>query len=218
MESLGGLVASAPDVTKLLMEMSFSSRIRRRVLFPDRGGETGAAPLSSLLGREDLVPTANDGTWAGGRAEHLDSLFLQLDTSSDALSTTGTAGQAVMPRWHGGLWNGTRAAGYIFPSSAPKVAPGGTTAYGTGLRIESDPPPFGATFAELRNLNPNRKADHLYPWIRDLLTPGKGLGAAVTGSDVGVLLAFFQSSPDAPPGGAAIGVTDWGMPFEEVDP
>jgi hypothetical protein len=119
---------------------------------------------------------------------------------------------------HGGLWNGTRGAAYVFPSAIPTIARGEGTPQGTGARIELTPPPFGATFAELRNLNPNLAGDHLYPWIRDLLTPGMGLGPSATRTAPRSWLSLFQTSASSPLAGAAIGVTRWGAPFEEIDP
>jgi hypothetical protein len=209
MESLGGLVGSAADITRLAMEISLGTRVRRRVLFPDRGERTyswGWGP--------DLVLGGQDGTWSPGTSGYLDALFLNIDSRGPAL-VIGNA--HVHPRWHGGLWSGTRGGMYVFPAAPPRVRPGEDTAYGRGLTIEYDVPPFGATFTELRNLNPPTD-DHLYPWIRDLLTPGISTtrfvdrGPAVL--DVLLLVAPADGSREAD----GLGVSDWGAPFEEIDP
>jgi hypothetical protein len=117
-----------------------------------------------------------------------------------------------------GLWDGTRAATYVFPSTRPERVVEPTEPPGPlPWTVSRDPAPFGATFTELRNLNPPADA-HLYPWIRDLLTPGISTtrfvdrGPAVL--DVLLLVAPADGSREAD----GLGVSDWGAPFEEIDP
>jgi hypothetical protein len=208
MESLGGLVGSAPDVTLLAMEISLGTRVRRKVLFPARG----ELSTDRWLWQPDLVPGAQDGTWSAGTRGYIDALFLNIDSFGAARAIGNIS---VRPRWHGGLWSGTRGGMYVFPAKPPRVRPGGTTAYGSAPTMEYDPPPFGATFAELRNLNPPTSSD-LYPWIRDLLTPGLSATAFATARPA--WLAPFTAAGGGSTDADGLGVADWGAPFEEIDP
>jgi CubicO group peptidase (beta-lactamase class C family) len=208
MESLGGLVGSAADITRLAMEISLGTRVRRRVLLPDRGERSP----DRWLWQPDLVPGSQDGTWSAGRSDFLDALFLKIDRNGPGRPV---GNEEVLPRWHDGLWNGTRGCMYVFPAAPPRVGPGGDTAYGTTPTIVYDPAPFGATFAELRNLNPPTSSD-LYSWIRDLLTPGLSTTAFATARPA--WLALFTAAGGGSTDADGLGVSDWGLPFEEIDP
>jgi hypothetical protein len=61
-------------------------------------------------------------------------------------------------------------------------------------------------------------SDHLYPWIRELLSPGASVGALDRGaSDVfRVLRLFLGTSVGSSGSEVDLGVRDWGHPFEEV--
>jgi hypothetical protein len=211
MESLGGLVASAPDVTRLMMELSLSTKRRRRVLFPDREAERARLTSGGWTG--DLAPGSGDGVWALGSDSHINSLFLHIDRRAPL----AVGRSSLHARWHGGLWDGTRGATYVFPSTAPELE---RVDHPPGLQASRDPTPFGATFTELRNLNPSQQSDHLYPWIRELLAPPATLSDLTTGAGdlFRLIRLMLGSSFGAADSGATIGVLDWGASFEEVDP
>jgi CubicO group peptidase (beta-lactamase class C family) len=224
MESLGGLVGSAPDVTRLMMELSLSTAGSRRVLFPDRRAafDDSGADLGPVW-HGDLVPASRDGLWDLGNTGHRDSLFLDIDTMGLPLPVGRS--HELLPRWHGGLWDGTRAATYVFPSTRPERVVEPTEPPGPlPWTVSRDPAPFGATFTELRNVNPPVASDHLFPWIRHLLTaealpPGRAEDRLFARNDIALWLSAFVPSPDAfSHGDRRFGVTDWGGRFDEVDP
>jgi hypothetical protein len=127
----------------------------------------------------------------------------------------------LLPRWHGGLWDGTRAATYVFPSTRPARVVEPTEPPGPiPWTASRDPAPFGATFTELRNVNPPVHADHLFPWIRGLLTLGAPGGRSPSGTDIASWMsAFVPTAEDfGHPRDRRIAVSDWGGRFDEVDP
>ena len=124
-----------------------------------------------------------------------------------------------------GLWDGTRAVTYVFPSTRPERVVEPTEPPGPlPWTVSRDPAPFGATFTELRNVNPPVASDHLFPWIRHLLTaealpPGRAEDRLFARNDIALWLSAFVPSPDAfSHGDRRFGVTDWGGRFDEVDP
>jgi hypothetical protein len=104
----------------------------------------------------------------------------------------------------------------VFPSTRPERVVEPTEPPGPlPWTVSRDPAPFGATFTELRNLNPPTSSD-LYSWIRDLLTPG--LSTTAFSSARPAWLALFTAAGGGSTDADGLGVSDWGLPFEEIDP